>query len=93
MRRDKLKVLIGILEICRDADGMNKTKIVYQTNINFKIASLYMDMLIKEELVKVINPGPREKYTTTDKGIELLESIKDIYDRMEQYPLEMKAAE
>jgi predicted transcriptional regulator len=87
VRRDKLRVIIGILEIC-DGDNINKTKIVYQSNINFKIASMYLDMLINEELVKVINPGPREKYRTTEKGKEILRNIKQVYDRMEQYSLE-----
>ncbi len=87
MRRDKLKILVGILEIC-DGDGANKTKIVYGSNINFKVADVYLDMLIKENLMEVIAPGPREVYHTTAKGKELIENIKDIYDRIEKYTLE-----
>jgi predicted transcriptional regulator len=87
MRRDKLKVIIGILEICKGY-GTNKTKVVYQSNINFKTAGMYLDMLINEELVEVINPGAREKYRTTEKGMEILRNIKQVYDRMEQYSLE-----
>jgi predicted transcriptional regulator len=87
VRRDKLRVIIGILEIC-DGENINKTKVVYQSNINFKIAGMYLDMLINEGLVEVINPGPREKYRTTEKGREILRNIKQVYDRMEQYSLE-----
>jgi predicted transcriptional regulator len=87
MRRDKLKILLGILEICNE-NGANKTKIVYGANINFKVAGVYLDMLINEGLVEVINPGPREKYLATEKGKEMLGSIKQVYDRMEQYSLE-----
>ncbi len=87
MRRDKLKILLSILEIC-DGDGINKTKIVYQANINFKVAGVYLDMLINEGLVKIISPGPRERYSTTEKGQEMLKNIKQVYDRMEQYSLE-----
>ncbi len=87
MRRDKLKILLGILEICK-CEGANKTKVVYGANINFKVAGMYLDMLINEGLVEVINPGPREKYLTTEKGREMLESLKQVYDRMEQYSLE-----
>jgi predicted transcriptional regulator len=87
MRRDRLKILIGILEIC-DENGANKTKIVYGANINFKVAGMYLDMLINEGLVEVINPGTREKYLATEKGREMLGSIKQVYDRMEQYSLE-----
>jgi predicted transcriptional regulator len=87
VRRDKLRVIIGILEIC-DGENINKTKVVYQSNINFKIAGMYLDMLINEGLVEVINPGPREKYRTTEKGREILRNIKQVYDRMELYSLE-----
>ncbi len=87
MRRDKLKILIGILEICKN-DGVNKTKIVYGSNINFKVAEKYLNMLINEGLVTVANPGPREKYFTTDKGKEMLSDVKEVYDRIEQYSLD-----
>jgi predicted transcriptional regulator len=89
MRRDRLKIMLIILEICCENDGINKTKIVYQTNLNFKVATLYLDMLIKEDLIEVKNPGPREKYLTTEKGKELLGNIRNIYNRMEQYPLDL----
>ncbi len=87
MRRDKLKILVNILEICSE-DRANKTRIVYQTNINFRIANLYLDMLVKEELVDVVNPGPREKYATTKKGEDVIKKIKQVYDRMELYSME-----
>jgi predicted transcriptional regulator len=89
MKRDKLKILLSILETCCTDGGLNKTKIVYRTNINFKIATLYLNMLIKEELIEVKNPGPREKYEITDKGEELLKNLKNIYNRLERYPLEL----
>ena len=87
MRRDKLKILMNILEIC-ESDGANKTKIVYGSNINFKVADMYLDMLIKEGLMDVITPGPREKYQATDKGKEMIKNIKEIYDRIDKYSLE-----
>jgi predicted transcriptional regulator len=87
MRRDKLKILAGILEIC-EGSGVNKTKIVYGSNINFKVADVYIDMLIRENLMEVIAPGPREMYRTTVKGKELIRNIKEIYDRLEKYSLE-----
>jgi predicted transcriptional regulator len=87
MRRDKLKIMIGILEICNNG-GVNKTKIVYGSNLNFKVAGMYLNMLIKEDLVRVTNPGRREKYFTTDKGREILSSVKEVYESIEHYPLE-----
>jgi predicted transcriptional regulator len=87
MRRDKLKVIIGILEIC-DGESINKTTVVYQSNLNFKTAGVYLNMLKNEGLVEVTKPGPREKYRTTKKGREILRNIKKVYDRMGQYSLE-----
>ena len=87
MRRDKLKILMSILEIF-DCDGANKTKVVYGTNINFKVADIYLDMLIKEDLMEVISPGPREMYRATAKGKEMIKNIKEIYDRIDKYSLE-----
>ncbi len=87
MRRDKLKILVGILEIC-DGDGANKTKIVYGSNINFKVADMYLDMLIKEDLMEVLAPGPREIYRATAKGKDMIKNIKDVYDSIEKYSLE-----
>ncbi len=87
MRRDKLKILISILEIC-DGGGANKTKIVYGSNINFKVADVYLDMLIKEGLMEVVSPGPREIYRATAKGKEMIRNIKDVYDSIEKYSIE-----
>lgn len=87
MRRDKLKILVSILEIC-DGDGANKTKIVYGSNINFKVADMYLDMLIKEDLMEVLAPGPREIYRATAKGKDMIKNIKDVYDSIEKYSLE-----
>jgi predicted transcriptional regulator len=88
MRRDKLKIMLNILEACCNDSGTNKTKIVYQVNINFKVASIYLNMLKTEDMIIIINPGPREKYAITDKGKEILGNIKELYERMEKYSLE-----
>lgn len=87
MRRDRLKILLCILDIC-DENGSNKTKIVYGANINFKVAGMYLNLLINEGMVEIINPGPRERYLATEKGKEMLESLKQVYDHMERYSLE-----
>ena len=86
MRRDKLKIAVEILEIC--SESTNKTKIVYHTNLNFQVASKYIEMLKREGLLHAENPGPRETYITTDKGRELINYLKGIYDRFDQYALE-----
>ena len=69
-RRNKLEILGSVLNICK-ADGSSKTRIVYQVNLNFKNAGLYLDWLIKRGyLVK-----EERIYKTTPKGQELSENL------------------
>ena len=86
MKRDKLKILGCILELC-EGNGTNKTKIVYGVNMSFPVADRYIDLLIKENLVEVIAPGPREKYIATVKGKEMIRTINEIYVCIDKYPL------
>jgi predicted transcriptional regulator len=86
MKRDKLRIIVSILENC--LNGANKTKIVYKTNLNFKVANTYLDMLKSEGLLVAENPGPREICFTSMEGKDLLKTIKMIYGRFEQYNLE-----
>ena len=72
-RRNKLEILGCILNICK-TDGSSKTKIVYQVNLNFKNAGLYIEWLtshgylVKEERL----------YKTTSSGHEFLQNLNNI---------------
>ena len=72
-RRNKLEILSCILNICK-TEGSSKTKIVYQVNLNFKNAGLYLEWLtshgylVKEERL----------YKTTSSGHELLQNLNNI---------------
>jgi len=50
---------------------------VYQANLNFRTVNPYLDLLIKNDLIKV-NEERAIHYETTSKGIRLLEDIKRI---------------
>jgi predicted transcriptional regulator len=54
---------------------------VYQANLNFRTVNPYLDLLIKNDLIQ-INDGRAILYETTPKGIRLLESIKQINDKL-----------
>ena len=75
MRRSRQEIISQILEIC--TNGANKTQIVYQANLNFRTVNPYLDLLIKNNLIKV-GEGRAIRYETTPKGIRLLEDIKRI---------------
>ncbi len=72
-RRNRLEIITSILNICR-TNGSSKTRIVYQANLNFKNAGVYLDWLaqrgylVKEDKV----------YKTTPAGLALLTNLADI---------------
>ena len=70
-RRERLEIITTILNICMTR-GANKTRIVYQANLNFKNAGVYLDWLMKRGfLAKEGNI-----YRTTSSGLALLDSLK-----------------
>jgi predicted transcriptional regulator len=79
MKRSRNEIISQILEICKN--GASKTKIVYQANLNFNTINPYLDLLIKNDLIRV-NEGRAILYETTPKGIRLMETIKQINDEL-----------
>ena len=82
MKRSREEIFSQILKIC--LGGANKTKIVYQANLNFRTANSYLDILIKNQhLIETIQ-GEQILYKTTTKGENLLECINKINDTLFQ---------
>ncbi|MGD0952092.1 MAG: winged helix-turn-helix domain-containing protein [Methanotrichaceae archaeon] len=65
------------LDVC--LNGANKTKIVYQANLNFRTINPYLDLLIGKNLIKV-SQGQILRYETTPQGIDMLEDIKEVHN-------------
>lgn len=85
-RRSKFVIILKILEI--SGNGANKTRIVYEANLNFKEASRYLDMLISEGLV--IKKGKDQAiYKTSKKGLEVLKKSKKFMDSMDSLELDI----
>lgn len=74
-------VTAQILEIC--IEGANKTRVVYQANLNSAKGAQYLDNLTKSGLVEVIPDGARFIYRTTSKGKELQEKLEQFKSMME----------
>ena len=72
MRRSKIDIIIDVLEVAKM--GVNKTSVVYRTNLNFKLADKYLELLQNQGLVE----NKLDKYITTDKGKVFLEKAKEI---------------
>lgn len=72
MRRSRMDIIIDVLEVA--VVGVNKTAVVYKTNLNFKLAEKYLELLQKHGFVENI----LNKYKTTDKGKVFLQKAKEL---------------
>jgi predicted transcriptional regulator len=78
-RRSSDVIISQILEVC--AEGASKTRIVYQSNLNFSTVNPYLDLLLERGLLEAVG-GPRTVYKTTKNGIELMKSFKHYQDEI-----------
>ena len=69
MKRDKLDILLSILEISRSP--IKKTHILYKANINFYQLTRYLDLLLGLEMLEPID-DPYKGYRTTQKGLDMI---------------------
>jgi len=71
-RRDKFEIIASILNKARD--GTKKTRLVYETNLNFTMLRKYMHVLSERGFVIATNG----RIYTTMKGIEFLEKYEEL---------------
>lgn len=76
MKRSRQEIFSQILSIC--LDGANKTKIVYQANLNFRTVNSYLEILIKNQNLIETGQGEQVLYKTTRKGRNLLDCINKV---------------
>jgi predicted transcriptional regulator len=69
MKRDKLKILLEILEIAKSP--VKKTHILYKANINFHQLTRYLELLLSLEMLEETDQ-PYKGYRTTEKGRQML---------------------
>jgi len=79
MKRGRNEIISQILSIC--LKGSNKTRIVYQANLNFRTVNPYMDILIENHLIEAIQGTP-VLYITTEKGKGLLEAMNYVNNEL-----------
>ncbi len=71
-RRCKLDIVIEILDVT--SSGTTKTKIVYGANLNFVIATKYLDLLQEKGLIRTNG----NRYEITEKGKKFVEKAKEL---------------
>ena len=69
VKRDKLDILLGILEIANVP--IKKTHILYKANINFYQLTRYLDLLLGLGMLEQITE-PFSGYRITEKGRQML---------------------
>lgn len=77
MRRSRIDIIIEVLDAAQM--GVNKTSVVYKTNLNFKLADKYLGLLQKRGFVE----NRADKYKTTDKGKTFLEKAREVALQLE----------
>ena len=77
MRRNRIDIIVEVLDVAKN--GVNKTSIVYKTNLNFRIAERYLKLLEIQGFME----NKSDKYITTNKGRVFLEKAREITLQLE----------
>jgi predicted transcriptional regulator len=72
MRRSSLDLTVNILEAAQG--GVNKTRIVYGSNLNFEIVKGYLNTLVNGGFLEVDG----KRYSTTEKGVRFIEEYSEL---------------
>jgi predicted transcriptional regulator len=76
MKRNDLDICADMLQIARV--GARKTHLVYEANLNFKMAKRYLQKLMTRGFL-VLEAG---HYFTTEKGAEFLTRYDELHNAM-----------
>ncbi|MEM2077717.1 MAG: winged helix-turn-helix domain-containing protein [Thermosphaera sp.] len=78
--RTKIDIVERILDYLAREEKALKTHILYASNLNSNSLSRYLDWMVKLGLISYFEDGRNIIYTITEKGIEVLEGIRNIND-------------
>lgn len=82
-RRDRLFIIAEILDIAKD--GVLKTQIMYKANLSFAQLNSYIKLLIETQLIEITNRDKKNIYKTTKKGVEYMESYKEVLETLNNH--------
>lgn len=82
MKRSKVEIIADILKSA-NGRGATKTQIVYRANLNFKLATGYIEYLLKKGYLVESTDGNHKIYKITERGVAFLRSISTIYHELE----------
>ena len=89
-RRSQLEIMCDILETCRE--GVNKTKIVYNANLNFTRLNKYLSTLLSLGFVELSiayrrknNPALNVVYETSEAGESFLSDCLNMQNNLRRF--------
>ncbi|MFP3200771.1 MAG: DUF4364 family protein [Sulfolobus sp.] len=84
-KRSKETIVYAILNACKD--GVNSTRLMYASGLNFAELKKYVELLISQGLIRGESRGKSTYYYLTEKGINaltLLEKYLDLKSKEEE---------
>ncbi len=82
MKRSKVEIIADILKSA-NGEGATKTQIVYKANLNFKLATGYIEYLLKKGYLTELAEHNHKIYKVTEEGVAFLKSISTICHELE----------
>ena len=80
-KRDRIEIMAKIL--IETETGLNKTRIIYNCNLNYQQLQLYLKfLLIKKLLARKVDKDGKEKFVTTTKGNNLVKDFRVLQTKM-----------
>ncbi len=77
-KRDRLEIIAAILDLC--LKPRSKTRVMYGTNLSWKMLQQYLSQMQSQGLLEVSNNST--KYVTTNRGHDFLEKWKELQELM-----------
>ena len=77
MNRSRDVIISQILDVCTKG-GACKTKIVYQSNLNFRTVNPYLELLTNNGMINAKTDKKQVLYETTIRGLALLDNYRHI---------------
>lgn len=77
-KRDRLEIIAAILDLC--LKPRTKTRVMYGTNLSWKMLQHYLAHMQSHGLLEVKNDST--KFITTDRGHNFLEKWKELQELM-----------
>ena len=79
-RRSEIEIVRDILNLV--TKGAKKTQILYQTNLSYTQLRDYLSFLLEKNFVEMHENNSSRIYRVTEKGTELLQSIKTVIQHL-----------